>query len=281
MPELPEVETIVRALRTGTGRSSSSLPGHIIQSAHFYWEGSLAAPTMAEFIQKTSGQTVVDISRRGKFIQIQLTSGTILIHLRMSGDLRVESGWMENGSQHPLLPHDRLAIFLDRDLQLIFNDPRKFGRVWFAEKPDAVTGSLGPEPLSDAFTAADFFKRLNKRNRQLKPLLLDQTFLAGIGNIYADESLHRARLHPCKLAASVSEVQAKNLWSAIRETLQLGIDRNGASIDWVYRGGEFQNNFRVYQQTGKPCPVCGQAIERRLVGQRGTHFCPSCQSEKD
>lgn len=281
MPELPEVETIVRALRTGAGRSGPPLPGHIIQSAHFFWEGSLAAPTKAEFIQKISGQTVVDISRRGKFIQIQLTSGTILVHLRMSGDLRVETGRLENEPQQPLLPHDRLTIFLDENLQLIFNDPRKFGRVWFAQNPSEITGSLGPEPLSDTFTAADLFTRLNRRNRQLKPLLLDQTFLAGIGNIYADESLHRARLHPCKRAASVTENQAEHLWSAIRETLQLGIDRNGASIDWVYRGGEFQNNFRVYQQTGKPCPVCGQAIERRLVGQRGTHFCPSCQSEKD
>jgi formamidopyrimidine-DNA glycosylase len=281
LPELPEVETIARELRTGIGRSPAALPGHRILSTRFYWEGSLASPSPAEFVKNITGQTVVDVSRRGKFILIPLSSGVILVHLRMSGDLRVEPQQRISEAGSPLLPHDRVSILLDGGLELIFNDPRKFGRMWYAGSADEITGGLGPEPLSDAFTAGDLYRRLHARRRQLKPLLLDQTFLAGIGNIYADESLHRARLHPGRISDSLSESEVQHLWAAIRETLLLGIQRNGASIDWVYRGGEFQNNFLVYQQTGKPCPNCGQPIERIVVGQRGTHFCPSCQQQKE
>jgi formamidopyrimidine-DNA glycosylase len=111
----------------------------------------------------------------------------------------------------------------------------------------------------------------------LKPLLLDQTFLAGLGNIYADEALHQALLHPLTPANQVSPGQAERLWLAIRDVLEEGIRRNGASIDWVYRGGDFQNYFRVYRRTGKPCQRCGTQIQRILVGQRATHFCPNCQ----
>ncbi|MHC1781532.1 MAG: bifunctional DNA-formamidopyrimidine glycosylase/DNA-(apurinic or apyrimidinic site) lyase [Anaerolineaceae bacterium] len=281
MPELPEVETIVRELRAGQGRSPAALPGLRIRTTQFFWEGSLASPGPEEFIKSTSGQTVVDVARRGKFILLQLTSGVILVHLRMSGDLRVEKQSRTSPADEPLLPHDRLAILLEGDLELIFNDPRKFGRLWFARQAEEVTGALGPEPLSDSFRASDLFEKLQARHRQIKPLLLDQSFLAGVGNIYADESLHRARLHPGRRSDSLSKSEATKLWAAIRETLQLGIDRNGASIDWVYRGGEFQNNFQVYQQTGKPCPTCGRVIERIVVGQRGTHFCPSCQLQKE
>ncbi len=118
---------------------------------------------------------------------------------------------------------------------------------------------------------------LGWRRRQLKPLLLDQSFIAGLGNIYTDEALHIARLHPQMLSDEVTHHQAERLWMGIRQVLLEGIRRNGASIDWVYRGGEFQNYFRVYQRTGQPCPECGTPVERIVVGQRGTHFCPVCQ----
>jgi formamidopyrimidine-DNA glycosylase len=281
LPELPEVETIVRELRTGKGRSPAALPGLRIRTTRFFWTGSLASPEPEEFINHTNGQVILDVARRGKFILLQLTEGVILVHLRMSGDLRVERLAKTPPPDQPLLPHDRLAILLDNDLELIFNDPRKFGRVWFARQAEEVIGALGPEPLADKFQASDLFEKLRSRRRLIKPLLLDQSFLAGIGNIYADESLHRAHLHPGRRSDSISKNEAMQLWSAIRETLQLGIDRNGASIDWVYRGGEFQNHFLVYQQTGKPCPTCGRPIERIVVGQRGTHFCPSCQMQKE
>jgi formamidopyrimidine-DNA glycosylase len=120
---------------------------------------------------------------------------------------------------------------------------------------------------------------LGGRQRLLKPLLLDQGFLAGLGNIYTDEALHLARLHPNRIAGQLSDEEAGRLWVAIRAVLDEGIRRQGASIDWVYRGGDFQNSFRVYQRTGLPCPVCGTVIVRRVVGQRGTHFCPVCQPD--
>jgi formamidopyrimidine-DNA glycosylase len=162
---------------------------------------------------------------------------------------------------------------------LAFNDTRKFGRVWLTSEPDLVTGRLGPEPLSEDFTPKWLSEALRKRHRQLKPLLLDQTFVAGLGNIYTDESLHRARLHPLALSDSVSTRKAERLHAAIQATLEEGIRRNGASFDWVYRGGDFQNYFRVYDREGKPCPVCGTPIQRLVVGQRGTHICPHCQKE--
>jgi formamidopyrimidine-DNA glycosylase len=145
------------------------------------------------------------------------------------------------------------------------------------DDPAEIFQGLGPEPLSEAFTTDWLFSALHRRRKQLKPLLLDQTFLAGLGNIYADEALFEAKLHPLSSSDSVTEQQAGELWLAIRQVLEEGICSNGASIDWVYRGGDFQNHFRVYGRTGEPCPVCQTPIERITVGQRGTHFCPRCQ----
>jgi formamidopyrimidine-DNA glycosylase len=137
---------------------------------------------------------------------------------------------------------------------------------------------LGPEPFSRKFTPQWLHTALHRKHRQLKPLLLDQTFLAGLGNIYTDESLHLAKLNPLLESDAVTPQQAEALHAAIRKMLKEGIRRNGASIDWVYRGGEFQNYFRVYDRAGKPCPVCGTNIERMIVGQRSTHICPNCQT---
>jgi formamidopyrimidine-DNA glycosylase len=160
---------------------------------------------------------------------------------------------------------------------LVFNDTRKFGRVWLTSNPDEVLGRLGPEPFGRGFTSQWLYTALHSRHRQLKPLLLDQAFLAGLGNIYTDEALHVAKLNPLRASDSITMEQAQALRAAVRKVLKEGIRRNGASIDWVYRGGEFQNYFRVYDRAGKPCPVCGTAIQRILVGQRSTHFCPNCQ----
>lgn len=270
MPELPEVETIASILRRGSDHHPSLL-GKTILDAHLLWERTLAYPSPAVFQEKIIGQVIHEIGRRGKFLLLSLSKGALLIHLRMSGDLLVES------SSNPPATHHRLMLDLDGGLRLSFNDPRKFGRVWLVADPQIVLGSLGPEPLSPDFTPHAFYERLQRHNRQLKPLLLDQTFLAGLGNIYADEALHRAKLHPKVNAATLNRVQAEQLWMSIRQVLQEGIQHNGASIDWVYRGGEFQHDFRVYRRNGKPCPVCGTPIQRIAVGQRSTHFCPSCQ----
>jgi len=218
------------------------------------------------------------VTRRAKYFILRLSDFSLLIHLRMSGDLLIKESKIKPEK------HDRLILSLlpapssDSSLsQLVFNDTRKFGRVWLTANPEDVLGKLGPEPLSRAFTPGWLHSALHRKHRQLKPLLLDQTFLAGLGNIYTDESLHLAKLNPLATSDSVTVRQADALHEAIRKVLKEGIRRNGASFDWVYRGGEFQNYFRVYDRAGKPCPVCSTNIERIIVGQRSTHFCPKCQ----
>ena len=270
MPELPEVETIRRALRDG-GRQGLPLVGRTIQAAHLLWRRSLATPSPEEFQPRIVGQIIQDVKRRGKFLIMQLSSDALLFHLRMSGDLLVEP------QAAPVAAHHRLTLDLDGGVRLAFNDPRKFGRLWLVTNPEDVLGGLGPEPLAEDLNPEVFYRRLHSHRRQLKPLLLDQAFLAGLGNIYADEALHLARLHPLSLASQLDEAQAARLLRSIRQVLEDGIRRQGASIDWVYRGGDFQNYFSVYQRTGAACPNCGTAIQRIVVGQRGTHFCPSCQ----
>jgi formamidopyrimidine-DNA glycosylase len=272
MPELPEVETIARKLRP-------HLLGKTIKEAHLRWLRTLAFPSPRKFKEQVKGQEIKDVTRRAKFLILNLSDFSLLIHLRMSGDLVIKDSKI--GPEK----HDRLILKLLPGLSsaqegpsnLVFNDTRKFGRVWLTSDPEDVLGRLGPEPLSKRFTAEWFYSALRSKHRQLKPLLLDQTFVAGLGNIYADESLNLAKLHPLTASDSITARQAEALHEAIRNVLKEGIRRNGASFDWVYRGGEFQNYFRVYDRAGKPCPTCGTNIERIVVGQRSTHYCPNCQ----
>ena len=242
MPELPEVETIARALRP-------DLTGAEILDADIRWARTLATPSVKKFKEQIRGQKILEVGRRAKFIHIQLSAYSLFVHLRMCGDLFIKS---KTDSPEK---HDRLRLFLSNETFLVFNDTRKFGRVWLTDNPDSVIGGLGPEPFSDEFTPQWLYENLRARKRQLKPLLLDQTFLAGLGNIYTDEALHMARLHPLAASASVKQEQARRLHEAIQAVLGEGIRRNGASIDWVYRGGEFQNYCRVYDRDGQPCPV--------------------------
>ena len=274
MPELPEVETIIRSL-------NPALTGETIQSAGILWARTLAAPAIEELNARLPGQTIQRLGRRGKHILIHLDRDTLIIHLRMSGDLRVEAGFDPQGARLPLQPHDRAVFNFASGQRLVFINPRKFGRVWLVSNPEEILHKLGPEPLDEAFTVDDFYQRLIHHKRQIKPLLLDQHFLAGMGNIYTDEALHQAMLHPLRLSSSLTRDEAERLLLAIRNVLQEGIRRNGSSIDWVYRGGSFQNDFQVYQRTGQACYGCGAEIERILVGQRGTHFCPVCQKQQN
>jgi len=264
MPELPEVETIARSLRP-------ELVGRTILSADLRWARTLASPAPAQFKKQAAGQEILDVSRRAKYLIIRLKNFDLLIHLRMSGDLEVRAGKIRPEK------HDRLLLHLSDYNYLVFNDTRKFGRVWLTDQPEKILGRLGPEPLEKKFTAKWLFENLHQHKRLLKPLLLDQTFLAGLGNIYTDECLHIAQLHPLAASNNVTQKQAAALHQAIRAVLKEGIRRNGASIDWVYRGGEYQNQFRVYGREGKACPVCGRKIQKLTVGQRGTHVCPNCQ----
>jgi formamidopyrimidine-DNA glycosylase len=276
MPELPEVETIARALRNG-GRGGDAVVGRVVQNVHLLWERTLALPEPDVFSARLPGQQIEEVGRRGKFLVFKLSRDYLMVHLRMSGDIRVESAFAPDGTARTFQPHDRLVIDFADGVRLAFNDARKFGRAWLVDDPHMVLGGLGPEPFDPHFTAEVLYQRLQRTHRQLKPLLLDQTFLAGMGNIYTDEALHQARLHPLRPADSLSPGDAARLWTAIRAVLSEGIRNNGASFDWVYRGGEFQNIFAVYQRAGQPCPQCGVLIIKISVGQRGTHYCPECQ----
>jgi len=264
MPELPEVETFARLLRP-------ALIGKAILSSDLRWKRTLAAPSPAAFARRVQGQTIVEVGRRAKFFVCQLSQDHLVLHLRMSGNLLAVLGGYQPAR------HDRLLLKLSDETTLVFNDARKFGRVWLLADPDDLFRDLGPEPLSDDFSPAWLVSALRARRRQLKPLLLDQSFLAGLGNIYTDEALHLAGLHPLRTSDTISQAEAKRLHGAIRRALEKGIEKNGASIDWVYRGGNFQNHFRVYGRAGQPCRKCGTSIERVVVGQRSTHFCPHCQ----
>lgn len=273
MPELPEVETIRENLRNG-GVGNPSLLGKTIRETQVLWPRTLATPSLEEFQALVPGQIIVEILRRGKYLVFRLSKDFLLIHLRMSGDLLVEP------TKAPLHKHHRLTLILhdrSQELRLAFNDTRKFGRVWLVSDPKEVLAPLGPEPLDPGFTSQDLYQGLKTRRRQLKPLLMDQTFLAGLGNIYTDEALHLAGLHPLSRSNQVTIAGAERLWEAIRHVLLEGIRYNGASIDWVYRGGDFQNHFRVYDRKGELCYTCGTPIQRTVVGQRGTHICPKCQ----
>ena len=276
MPELPEVETIARALQFG-GRGGDSIVGKQIRTVQLNWERSLEAPLPEIFKFKIQGQTIEQVGRRGKFLVIRLSEHHLIFHLRMSGDLRIENGMLNIGDFSPNQNHDHFWAEFQDGSRLVFNDPRKFGRIWLVEDPQTVYKNLGPEPLGSELSSDKFHRRLVTYHRQIKPLLLDQSFLAGMGNIYTDEALHRAGIHPRKLSNLIDFEKAALLLLSIREVLTEGILRNGASIDWVYRGGDFQNTFRVYQKNGENCQVCGEQIQRILVGQRGTHFCPNCQ----
>jgi formamidopyrimidine-DNA glycosylase len=271
MPELPEVETIARNLRDGTA-GCFALPGLTISGFNLFWHKTLVEPPVEILHQLLPGQVVKSVTRRAKYLVITLSRHTILIHLRMSGDLLTSADDFDPG-----LKHIRFEVEFLEGGRLLFNDPRKFGRIWVVEDPKDVFGKLGPEPLDESFKAEVFFGLLHNKKRIIKSLLLDQSFIAGLGNIYTDESLHHAGIHPLTISKNLNFQTSKRLLESIRQVLMDGIQRNGSSIDWVYRGGEYQNNFRVYGRTGQTCKICGTIIERIVVSQRGTHICPKCQ----
>ncbi len=287
MPELPEVETIVRKLRNGEpveqGLPAYPSPvGHVITGVGVDWP-RVAYPSAEAIIRELPGHRIQAIGRRGKYIVFSLSPGPaalepdstesryLLIHLKMSGRLDVLA------AATPRSKHVHVVLTLDNGYELRFNDARKFGRVYWVENPGVVTGKLGPEPLGEGLSLKAFRERIGSKTGALKPLLLDQTFVAGIGNIYADEALWRAKLHPLRRASSLSPAEVAALYRGIRAALADGIRHEGSAIDWVYPEGNYQNYFRVYGRTGQSCRRCHTAIQRIVVGQRSTHFCPRCQ----
>lgn len=277
MPELPEVETIKNALANG-GRGGASILGQRILRTDVLWDGTIQTPSVSEFIRQTENQVIQSLSRRAKYLQVQLAAGALVFHLRMSGDIRVEP---YKEYTDPLQKHDRVVFWFANHQRLVFNNPRKFGRVWLLPDPQVLFKKLGPEPLDPSFTSQEFYEKLQKHQRQIKPLLMDQYFIAGLGNIYTDEALFLAGVHPLRNSKSLTQPETEVLLSMIRKVLTAGIERNGSSIDWAYRGGEFQNEFQVYGRKEEACYQCGTAIRRIVVGQRGTHYCPQCQKLDD
>ncbi|MFH1477245.1 MAG: bifunctional DNA-formamidopyrimidine glycosylase/DNA-(apurinic or apyrimidinic site) lyase [Verrucomicrobiota bacterium] len=274
MPELPEVETVVRELRAG------GLIGRVIIRARAFWKPLIAPLTPAVFAARLKGQRVQSVKRRAKYIVLTLSGGgTLLIHLRMTGQLSLDR------RKTTREPHQHIILRLDDGRDLRYRDTRKFGRWLLTRAPDGILGRLGPEPLSKHFDQKVFIGRLRARRRQLKPLLLDQMFIAGIGNIYADEALWTARLHPGRIAATLTATEARRLHVAIRRVLRRGIQNMGTTLghgqsNFQRPGGKRGRNqagLNVFRRTGLPCLRCGKLIRRMIIGQRATHFCPKCQ----
>ncbi len=199
----------------------------------------------------------------------------LIVHLRMTGKMRVTP------ADTPLRPHDRLIFHLANQQEWRFEDQRKFGRVYLVEDAEAVIGKLGPEPLKEDFDAAYLTRVLARRTAPIKSLLLNQRIVAGIGNIYADESLFRARIHPTRRGGSLSADEIERLVAAIKEVLMQALSEMGTTLRDYRRPdgtvGAFQNRLQVFQRTSEPCPACGTPIQRIVVGGRSTHFCPHDQ----
>ncbi|MDX2163241.1 MAG: bifunctional DNA-formamidopyrimidine glycosylase/DNA-(apurinic or apyrimidinic site) lyase [bacterium] len=270
MPELPEVETVVRGLR-------APLIGRTIQSVWCDWGKAVRYPSLTAFEDRLRGQTFRAIERRAKYILCQLDQDTLVVHLKMTGRLYV----VPDQAVHESDRWVHVRFQLDGGQQLRFSDSRKFGFVALVTDIGALAPALGPEPLTDDFTIDGFTGRLQRHHKSIKALLLDQAFIAGVGNIYADEALHLSKIHPQRPADSLNAAEIDALYRAIRTVLTLGIEREGASVNWYRKpdgtSGDAQNHFAVYDRAGLPCLTCGSAIEKMRVAQRGTHYCPACQ----
>jgi formamidopyrimidine-DNA glycosylase len=261
VPELPEVETVVRTL-------APKLTGRRIVDARFSSK-HVVRQKFSVLRGRVRDQAVKSVRRHGKFILLELDHGFLTIHLGMTGKLLLDN---EPG------PYARAVFELDRGL-LVYDDVRHFGRIeWSAQLPERAA-ALGPDALE--ISLEDFSKLLGKRQSRIKPLLLNQKFVRGMGNIYTDEALFEARINPLAQASSLSKQRAARLHRAMVDILETAIRMKGSSIsDYVDANGlkgSFQLQHQVYGRAGEPCAICGTAIRRIVVGQRGTHYCPKCQ----
>lgn len=272
MPELPEVETIKEDLR-------HNVEGRYFTGVSFSWPGMVLQPSAEELCQRLPGQVIKEVARRGKYLIFRLSSGeALMLHLRMSGLLLIRR--KSDTSTEPD-PYIRAIFNLDNGLDLCFCDRRKLGTVSLVKDEGEVTNKLGPEPLDSSFTPGVMAEGLSQRQAPIKAVLCDQGFVAGIGNMYADEALFFARVHPLRRAKSLSTEEIKQLHQAIRQVLRSAIGNAGASIsDYRRPGGEpgsHQYSFSVAHRGGLTCPICATPIERILIRNRGTYFCPRCQ----
>jgi formamidopyrimidine-DNA glycosylase len=272
MPELPEVETTVNDLRP-------FVTGIKILKAEVFTERSISQPSAPQFCAQIAGKSITAVTRRGKYLIFELDCGWYwIVHLRMTGSLLVKP------SNNPEEKFLRVLISLDNQTAINFRDPRRFGKMWLVKDTSTVVGKLGIEPLTPEFTPEALAAILKRKTVAIKGLLLDQTLIAGIGNMYADEALFLSRIHPISPSNSLTKAQTRRLQAAIQAVLLQGIRDKGASTDTFYRPegakGEAHLQFKVAHRKGAACAVCGSPIERIVVGQRGTFYCPKCQKLK-
>jgi formamidopyrimidine-DNA glycosylase len=273
VPELPEVETIVADLRP-------HLVGRTISRAELVFPTIVRHPEPEQFVDAIVGMRIESVGRRGKYILLHLSDDLLLVvHLGMTGQLRLVD------EATPLEKHTHAILFLDDGRQLRYRDPRRFGRLLLGTESALLEARamprLGPEPIDPDFAADELYRRLRKRSAPLKAVLLDQTAIAGVGNIYADESLHRARLRPDRIAGSVSKKSAARLHESLRESLRTAIANRGSSVDtyrdaWGELGGQ-QEKLLVYGRAGEPCFTCGRPLRAVRIAGRTTVFCTRCQ----
>lgn len=274
MPELPEVETVVRDL------TAADIIGTTIIEVTTNWPRMIQNMSPAAFAEALQGRRITHLWRRAKYIVFDLDNAThLLLHLRMTGKLRLDQ------PGDPLTKHDHATFLLDDGRCLIFNDSRKFGRLQIADDRLQALSHLGVEPLSSAFTLAALSARLSKSTRCLKSLLLDQSTIAGLGNIYVDEALWAAGIHPQRRANTLTGAELQLLHRAIKSVLRRGIKNQGTTLGngeanfYSVAGhrGRNADALKVFRRDGLPCPRCHATIQRAIVGQRGTHFCATCQ----
>ena len=268
MPELPEVETVVRLNR-------ARLEGRVVRGFVSRWKRQVI-PGVPLVTRMILNKRIARLWRRAKWIVADLEQGGhLLIHLRMSGRIEWNDARLKEAAMEP--PHVRATFDFDDGSRLYFCDARKFGRIQYVDHLSELEASLGIEPLDATFTAVTLAAALTSRKRSLKPLLLDQKVIAGIGNIYADEALFDAGLHPLRKTHRLKPDEIAVLHRAIVRALSTGIEHNGTSFDWIYPEGRMQDHLQVYGRAGEPCKRCGGKIVAMRVGQRGTHICPTCQ----
>jgi formamidopyrimidine-DNA glycosylase len=270
LPELPEVETTRRGLEPHVRRRR-------IVALEVY-ERRLRWPVAARLPAAVAGQRVTGIGRRAKYLLLGLESGTLLVHLGMSGNLRVVK------AQEPRRTHDHFDVVLDSGKALRFNDPRRFGSLIFTRADPArhpLLVHLAPEPFDTAFDAQYLWRVTRRRRVAIKQLLMNSHLVVGVGNIYASEALFRARIAPGRRAATLSRVETTQLLRAVRAVLAQAIRAGGTTLrDYVGADGApgyFRQRLYVYERAGKPCRRCGTAVRSRTQGQRSTYYCPSCQ----
>jgi formamidopyrimidine-DNA glycosylase len=269
VPELPEVETTVNDLRP-------QVVGKKIREVKVLAPGTIAEPSPDQFRRGLAGRKITGLSRRGKHLIFELDNGEFLIvHMRMTGSLLLKP------AAEPPEKAIRIVIYFAGQTALHFRDMRRFGKMWLVKDKNSVVGKLGPEPLEPEFTNEALGRILADRKAAIKGLLLDQKLIAGIGNMYADEALYAARLHPLRPANSLKKAEILRLYSAIQKVLHQGILNKGASTETYLRPGgtrgEAHLAFQVAHRKGQECPVCGGPIERITIQQRGAFFCPKCQ----